>query len=730
MLARRHFGGALHRVELQAHPVVGVVEVAIEHIEAPSPEVTALREDHAAGLGGYLHLGGELQRGVLHVDEGVLRHALGTGIEHELGATVHQVGSSGDHRVEALNGTVVDRQHIVLHGLLHEFLLQLLQLGGLLGGKVVGLAEVLVHIVELPHVLGERAAWCGLPGGLVDGAGEPAVVVDGTVADHLEVLGLAGVGGFSIGERIVHGHALDGALLDAVHHARRGHARCCEHRGCHVHHMVELRPHLSLGGDAGGPVHHHAVAGTAEVAGHLFGPGEGRISGHGPTRREVVVGVLGAQLVDPAQLHVQRFLHAVEVGVLVVHTDHTTFRAGTIVAHDVENERVVQFAARFQRIDQAAHLCIGVFGEAGEHLHLPLEEALLIGAELVPILDIGGLGGEHGVGGNNAQGLLPGQGLLAHLVPALCEFPLVLVAVLLGSVMRRVRGTGGEVHHERLVRREALLGVHPRQGLIRHVVGEVVARGLNIGVHTGHAIIYHGMPLVGLPADEAIELVEATAGGPAVEGSGNGTLPGRCLVVLAERTGAVTVEAQHFGHGGDALRTNAGVTGKGRGHLHDGAGIVAVVVVAGENGRACGRAQRGGVEAVVLQSVRRQLLERWHVDGAAEGAAVPEADVVDQYHQHVGGTLRRVHLEAGRRGGVARVQFGDGRGTRLTDGQHGAVVAIGDGGFGRFFNGVFLRGAAGSKQQHTQQVWCVTDTLLGGHGSWLWQRKYRSPEYK
>ena len=120
-------------------------------------------------------------------------------------------------------------------------------------------------------------------------------------------------------------------------------------------------------------------------------------------------------------------------------------------------------------------------------------------------------------------------------------------------------------------------------------------------------------------------------------------------------------------------RAHAGVAGKRGGQLHDRAGVVRMVVVAGQQRRAGRAAQRRGVKAVVLQPAGRQLLQRRHVDRPAEGAAVAEADVVDQHDHDVRRALRRLHLEARRRLRVARVERGDRLGLRLRDRQHGAV---------------------------------------------------------
>ena len=45
------------------------------------------------------------------------------------------------------------------------------------------------------------------------------------------------------------------------------------------------------------------------------------------------------------------------------------FGARTVVAEDVEDERVVAQAELFEAVDQAADLRVGMLDEAGEHLH-------------------------------------------------------------------------------------------------------------------------------------------------------------------------------------------------------------------------------------------------------------------------------------------------------------------------------------------------------------------------
>ena len=84
-------------------------------------------------------------------------------------------------------------------------------------------------------------------------------------------------------------------------------------------------------------------------------------------------------------------------------------------------------------------------------------------------------GGELAIGGNDAELLLPREGLFAQLVPAVVELALVLVGPFLGHVMRRVGGAGREVDEERLVGDQRLLLADPGDRLVGHVFHEVVA---------------------------------------------------------------------------------------------------------------------------------------------------------------------------------------------------------------------------------------------------------------
>ena len=138
-------------------------------------------------------------------------------------------------------------------------------------------------------------------------------------------------------------------------------------------------------------------------------------------------------------------------------------------------------------------------------------------------------------------------------------------------------------------------------------------------------------------------------------------------MVLAEEGGAITVQAQHLRERRDVVRPLPGVTRKRRGDFGDAAHVVHVVVAAGEQGRARGRAERGGVELVVAQSLAGEAVGIRHAHRPTEGARHAEAHVVHEDDEHVGRTRGSLDLEARRRLGVAGVEHRAVRVVRLSN---------------------------------------------------------------
>ena len=465
--------------------------------------------------------------------------------------------------------------------------------------------------------------------------------------------------------------------------------------------MVPLRADLALRRHALRPVHDQAVAGAAVVGGDLLGPRERRVARHRPARGHVRVGGRPAPVVVVLEHVRERLLHAVEVRHLAEHAVHAALGARAVVAQDVEDERVVELPDVADGVHQPADLGVGVLAEAGVDLHLAGEELLLVGAESAPVLDRLGLRRKLRPGRHDAEVDLAREGLLAHHVPARVEPTLVLRDPLLRRVVRGVRRARREVHEEGLVRRQRLLELHPGDRLVRHVRHEVIVR-VSRDLDRVHAVVEVRRPLVGLAAEEAVELVEPGPCRPAVGRARRADLPGRRLVVLAEEAGAVAVQPQHLGERRDVVRALPRVARKRGRCLGDATHVVHVVVTAAEQRRPRRRADRRRVELVVAQPRLGQAVGRRHVDRPPERARDAEAHVVDQHDQDVRRPVGRFHLEARRRRGLAGIELGLVRVVRLPDRQHRAVKCGGRGCRGRGrLGGRRLRPRTGHRDQQS-----------------------------
>ena len=155
------------------------------------------------------------------------------------------------------------------------------------------------------------------------------------------------------------------------------------------------------------------------------------------------------------------------------------FCGGTVVAPDVEDQRVVEFALPLDLVDDPAGVVVGVLGETGEDFHQATLERLFIFGDRSP--------GGHRLRPRRQLGVLRNPALLlgaledalAVGIPAVVELAFVLVGPFLHDLVRSVRGARRPVHQERLVRCVGLLFAEPLDGVLRDVVGEVVALSLS-----------------------------------------------------------------------------------------------------------------------------------------------------------------------------------------------------------------------------------------------------------
>ena len=266
-------------------------------------------------------------------------------------------------------------------------------------------------------------------------------------------------------------------------------------------------------------------------------------------------------------------------------------------------------------------MVVGVLHEAGVHLHLAAQDGLERLRHVVPRRNFAVASGELRVRRDDAERLLPGDGFLAQLVPALVELALVFVSPFLRHMMRRVRRAGCEIGKERLVRRQRLLLRHPGHRLVGHVLHEVITLfGRLLGLDRRGAFVQSRIPLVRLAADEAIEILEAAAAGrPGVERPDRAGFPHRHFVALAELRRRVAVEFQCPRQRRHRVRQHGAVSRRPGGDLGDAAHAHGVMVAPGQQGLARRRTQRGGMEAVIFQAARREFFRVRRLARAAEG---------------------------------------------------------------------------------------------------------------
>ena len=205
--------------------------------------------------------------------------------------------------------------------------------------------------------------------------------------------------------------------------------------------------------------------------------------------------------------------------------------------------------------------------------------------------------------------------------------------------MRRVVGARGDVEEEGFLRRDRSRPAQPGDRPIHEILCEMIIR---VRARDELVVFVQGrMPLVHVTAHEAVEVVEAEAARPAIEGAGLAGLPVGRVVVLAEPGGGVAVLAENLGDRADALGDDAGVAVVAGRSLGDDARAGDVVVPAGEQGRAGRRAEGGGVEPRITQAVGGHAVERRRRHLASKGPELAVAGVIDQDEHDVWRALRR-----------------------------------------------------------------------------------------
>ena len=208
-------------------------------------------------------------------------------------------------------------------------------------------------------------------------------------------------------------------------------------------------------------------------------------------------------------------------------------------------------------------------------------------------------------GRHDAHRLLLCHALFAFDVPAVREHGVVTLDDIGRRLMWRMTGAKGEPRQPRQV------------GPVRHVIGDEADRLID---QIGRQVIAVGVSprridvgvvgdklrcvLIGLGIEEAVEAIEAAPQRPAVERSGGAALRQRRDMPFADHVIAIGMRLQHLGQRPGLARDLAAISGIAAVEIGEAADADRMMIAAGEQRRARGRAHRGGMEAGVTHALR------------------------------------------------------------------------------------------------------------------------------
>src|SRR6266481_6451279 len=134
---------------------------------------------------------------------------------------------------------------MILDCLLREEVLKLFQLCGILRSEIMGLAEILGHVIKFPGVFRERRKRHHQPRYGMARASDPAIVIDAAVSKHLEILSSMCLLCLRIVERVKHRCSVERPLNRSVDSLGERQTRGFEYSGRDIGNMGELRSNFA-----------------------------------------------------------------------------------------------------------------------------------------------------------------------------------------------------------------------------------------------------------------------------------------------------------------------------------------------------------------------------------------------------------------------------------------------------------------------------------------------------
>src|SRR6266536_3232075 len=190
--------------------------------------------------------------------------------------------------------------------------------------------------------------------------GDPAIVIDAAITKHFEIL--SGVRLLSLGivEGINHRGPIKRPLRCPVHALGERQAGGLQYSRGNIRDMSELGADFSLGFNPRWPMYNYTVRSSAVVRCDLLGPLERSVARPRPANRIMREGARVAPIVQMRHIDFGNANDSIQRHHLVIGAFRSTFCAGSVVAHDVNEQSVVEYAHLLYGINKSSHLFIGV----------------------------------------------------------------------------------------------------------------------------------------------------------------------------------------------------------------------------------------------------------------------------------------------------------------------------------------------------------------------------------
>ena len=399
--------------------------------------------------------------------------------------------------------------------------------------------------------------------------------------------------------------------------------------------MVEAVAQFATRSQAFGPTDDQRIANAAAM-GVLLVALERRIGRRRPAPGEVAVGVGPADVVDARQLGGQG------LGLLVVwphridEAQRPALLAGAVVRQH-HDDGVVELAAGLEKIHQPGDLPVELVQHRRISRLQPRHQRAQGRGMAVPRLNAGVGWRQDSARRHDAQFDLACQTAGFFLVPAVLEQRVITFDQRVRRLVWRMAGAWCQPQMPGLVGLVGRMVGQVAQRLIHQVHAQVVA-GLEVAGRGNLRVVAHqlGRVLVGLGVHETVEAVIAPAQRPAVERAGRAGLGQRGDMPFADHVVGIALRAQHLGQRRSLGRDLAAVTGVSRVEVGQAAHAHPVVVAAGHQRGAGGRAHRRGVKTRQAQTPRSQRVDGRGADRRAVTAEIGKAHIIEQHDQHVG----------------------------------------------------------------------------------------------